>query len=120
MVKPTLIGKAKYLRKQQTKTESLLWDELRSNKLGVKFRRQHPIQKFVLDFYCPEIKLAIELDGSVHADKFQKDYDNIRTEFLKSENITVLRFWNSEVEKDMESVLESVKNKVKELSKHRQ
>ena len=60
------ITKARYLRKEETETEKILWEEIRNSRLGIKFRRQHPIDMYILDFYAPEIKLAIELDGSIH------------------------------------------------------
>ncbi len=107
MPKLQSITKARYLRKEETEAEKILWKELRNNKLRVKFRRQHPIEKFILDFYAPKIKLAIELDGSIH--KENKEYDKARTEYLKSKNIQVIRFWNSEIEKDLDKSLEKIK-----------
>lgn len=108
--------KVRDLRKNSTKAEKLLWEALRNNSLGFKFRRQYPADKFILDFYCYELKLAIELDGSVHTDKFQKDYDKIRTEKLKELGITVIRFWNNEIEKDLKNVLEKIKYTIKYLT----
>jgi len=92
MSKLQAMTKARYLRKEETEAEKILWEEIRNNKLGVKFRRQHPIDKFIIDFYAPKIKLAIELDGEIH--KENKEYDKMRTEYLNSKNIKVLRFWN--------------------------
>lgn len=82
--------KARYLRHEETKAEKILWQELRNRKLDVKFRRQHPIEKFILDFYAPEIKLAIELDGSMHKESWE--YDKLRTELLENQNIKIIRF----------------------------
>lgn len=110
------IIKARYLRKEETKTEQILWKKLRNKNLGIKWRRQHPIDMFILDFYAPEIKLAIELDGSVHNVKENKEYDEIRTRYLESKNIHVIRFWNSEIEKDLENVLTKIKEKIEQLS----
>ncbi len=110
MTKKSLIAKARYLRTQETKTEKLLWSKIRNRSLGVKFRRQHPIDKFVLDFYCPEIDLAIELDGSPHIEN--KEYDKTRTEHLGSKFIKIIRFWNSEVENDLEQVLSKIKKEI--------
>ncbi len=107
MAKLNLIIKARYLRHEETKAEKILWKELRNRKLGIKFRRQHPIEKFILDFYAPEIKLAIELDGSQH--KGNHEYDKLRTEYLESQKIKIIRFWNMEIEKDLEKVLEKIK-----------
>jgi len=110
------IIKARYLRKETTKTEQILWKKLRNNNLGVKWRRQHPIDMFIVDFYAPSIKLAIELDGSIHNKKENKEYDKARTEYLKSKYINVIRFWNSEVEKDLHEVLDEIKGTIKGLS----
>ena len=112
------IIKARYLRKSETKEEIILWKELRNNKLGIKFRRQHPIDVFVIDFYAPKIKLAIELDGSQHTNKNTKEYDEMRTEFLKSKDITVLRFWNNELKKDLNNVINKIQEKIVDLSRN--
>ena len=117
MVQFKEIIKARHLRKEETKTEKMFWKEIRGNQLGVKFRRQHPIDIFIIDFYIPKIKLAIEIDGSGHNTKEGKDYDKMRTEYLESKDIKVLRFWNSEIEKDLENVLEKIKKEINRKSK---
>jgi len=87
-----------------TPAERILWEVLRRKTLaGVKFRRQHPVGRYILDFYCPEYKLAIEVDGDSHIGKEQ--YDTIRTEALGAYGLNVLRFRNEEVLADLESVL---------------
>ena len=97
---------AKQLRGSQTEAEQKLWTFLRNRQLkGKKFRRQHAIAEYVVDFYCHECKLAIELDGSYHKDEEAKDYDKARTNLLKEYGITVLRFWNEEVMKEVDRVL---------------
>jgi very-short-patch-repair endonuclease len=97
------------LRQELTQAEKMLWAELRSRKLnGLKFRRQHPIDKFVLDFYCHERKLAIELDGSIHDVKVNKDYDEARTVMLEGLGIYTLRFRNDEIVNNMGSVLQKI------------
>ena len=97
------------LRQELTQAEKMLWAELRSRKLnGLKFRRQHPIDKFVLDFYCHERKLAVELDGSVHDVKINKDYDEARTAMLRGLGIYTLRFRNDEIVNNMGSVLQKI------------
>jgi len=97
------------LRQELTKAEKILWAELRNRKLnGLKFRRQHPIDKFVLDFYCHERKLAIELDGSIHDGKLNKEYDEARTAMLGGLGIYTLRFRNDEVINNIESVLRKI------------
>jgi cyclase len=110
------ILKARVLRQEETKAEKILWQKLRNKKLGIKFRRQHPIDMYILDFYAPDIKLAIELDGSLHKEKENKEWDKDRTDYLNLKNIEVLRFWNSEIENDLENSLNKIRNKIKELS----
>ena len=116
MVKFKTIIKARYLRKEETETEKILWEEIRNSKLGIKFRRQHPIDMYILDFYAPEIKLAIELDGSIHNLKENKEYDKERTQYLKSKETEVIRFWNSEIENNLENTLKKIQGKINELS----
>ena len=96
-----LIIKARNLRKEKTKAEKILWQELRNNNLGIKFRRQHPIDMFILDFYAPSILLAIELDGFFHQTKEGQEHDKRRTEYLNFKNIEILRFWNGDIENDL-------------------
>ena len=97
------------LRQESTEAEKLLWAELRNKKLnGLKFRRQHPIDKFVLDFYCHERKLAIELDGSIHDLKVNKDYDEARTAMLTGLNVFVLRFKNEDVTNNLKEVIRKI------------
>ena len=97
------------LRKESTEAEKLLWTELRNRKLnGLKFRRQHPLDKFIADFYCNEKKLVVELDGDVHDQKINKDYDEARTAMLAGLSIIVLRFKNEDVINNMKEVLEKI------------
>lgn len=94
----TKTGKARRLRREATPAERLLWSKLSGNQLDyLKFRRQHPIGPYVLDFYCPELKLCIELDGEQHAFDENAAKDAARTDYLERRGIRVLRFWNSEV-----------------------
>lgn len=109
------IFKARYLRKEQTIAEEILWKELRNKKLEIRFRRQHPIDMYIIDFYAPEIKLAIELDGSTHKSKDAKEYDRERTDYLELKYINEIRFWNSEIAKDLNKVLNIIKEKIKGL-----
>lgn len=98
------------LRQSSTKAEKILWEYLRNRKLdGLKFRRQHPIDKFIADFYCHEKKLVVELDGAVHDDKMNAQYDAARTYELKVSGITVIRFRNSEVENSISFVLYEIR-----------
>ena len=98
---------ARQLRSEQTEAEQKIWSVLRDRRLqGIKFRRQHPMPPYVLDFYCHSAKLAIELDGSQHIE--QESYDQQRTEFLSQQGILVLRFWNHDVLQRREAVLETI------------
>lgn len=97
------------LRQVSTEAEKLLWSELRNRKLNrLKFRRQHPIDKYIADFYCHERKLVIELDGEIHNTQENKNYDKARTVELGSLTITVLRFTNDEVLNGVERVLQKI------------
>ena len=98
------------LRQSLTKAEKILWEYLRNRKLdGFKFRRQHPVDKFIADFYCHEKKLVIELDGSVHDEKMNAQYDEARSYELKGSGIMVIRFRNSEVENNISFVLNEIR-----------
>lgn len=100
-------AKARILRDKQTAAEQLLWSRLRNRQLGGwKFRRQHGIGPYILDFVCLEAGLVVEVDGGQHA--AQHAYDESRSEFLRSQGLTVLRFWNNEVLEQTEAVLERV------------
>jgi very-short-patch-repair endonuclease len=101
------IKAARALRKGQTLAEELLWDRLRTKQLsGMKVRRQHILRGFIVDFYCPEIKLAIELDGSIH--KSQKEADKERQNILESLGVRFLRFTNKDVINNMGNVIETI------------
>lgn len=106
------IIKARYFRKTQTKAEKILWERIRNNQIGVKFRRQHPVGLFIIDFYAPEIKLAIESDGFSHKTIDGKNYDEMRTEFLNTKDIKVLRFWNDEIVNNIENVINQIKETI--------
>jgi very-short-patch-repair endonuclease len=104
-----MLAHSRTLRRNATNAEALLWSCLRSGQLaGFKFRRQHPIGHFILDFYCHKGKLSIELDGSQHATLEQADYDESRTLQLNSRGIRVLRFWDNEVFENLEGVLQVI------------
>ena len=98
---------ARILRKEQTPTEELLWQALRNRQLGfLKFRRQHVIDGFIVDFYCHRLRLAIELDGSIHLK--QKEYDSLRQSLIETKGIRFLRFSNDEVVNNLKAVLTSI------------
>ncbi|WP_426700434.1 endonuclease domain-containing protein [Rhodanobacter sp. Col0626] len=98
---------AKTLRTTSTDAESKLWYHLRARRLdGLKIRRQHPIPPYVADFYCEELKLVIELDGSQHSE----EADLTRTSALERQGLLVLRFWDNQVLQEIEAVLEAILN----------
>jgi len=100
---------ARTLRKRQTISEKIFWELIRDRKfMDLKFRRQHVIEGFVLDFYCHEIKLGIEIDGEIH--KRRKDYDRIRQAIIESEGITILRVTNKQISDNKRSIINKMKN----------
>ncbi len=100
---------AKQNRVNSTPAESALWEELRNKKLkGYKFRRQHPVGIFILDFYCHAAKLAIEIDGEYHLEQEQQLYDRARTELLNQAGIKELRFTNQDILTNLPSVLDAI------------
>jgi very-short-patch-repair endonuclease len=106
---PQLLERARTLRQEQTDAEALLWMLLRNRRLrGFKFRRQHPIEPYILDFYCEDVRLAVELDGGQHNTDGGRRRDAARTAFLAHRDIRVNRYWNYEVLGDTETVLEAI------------
>jgi very-short-patch-repair endonuclease len=100
---------ARSLRKRATAPERILWRRLRNrNFAGYKFRRQHPLNPYTLDFYCPAAKLAIELDGGGHNYRVGRSRDQTRAAFLSDHGILVLRFWNHQVHRELDSVLQAI------------
>ncbi len=95
-------------RKQQTEAENHLWQELRGSKLSVRFRRQHAIQKFIVDFVCLEAALVVEVDGSIHAEAGQAEYDAGRTHNLQQAGYQILRFTNEQVLHQTAHVLQTI------------
>jgi very-short-patch-repair endonuclease len=103
------IRTASILRKNATLAENILWKKLRDrNIFQVKFRRQHPVDIFIVDFYCHEIKLVIEIDGEIHESEQAKEYDSSRQSCLESLGLTVIRFTNHEVIFEMDLVLNRI------------
>jgi len=96
------------LRANMPKPEEVLWQRIRRKQLGVKFRRQHGIGRYIVDFYCPELNLVIEIDGDSHFSTEGKEKDTIRVAFMEALGIEVLRFTNEEVMNQTESVLERI------------
>jgi very-short-patch-repair endonuclease len=102
----TPVERARSLRGSSTDAETLLWKYLRAKRFGVNFRRQRPYGPYILDFYCHERSLAIEVDGGQHFFPEQQDSDSARTAFLEQQGLTVLRFTNREVLLETEEVLQ--------------
>jgi len=104
--RPEFKGIRKKLRNNSTKTEMLLWKRLQGSQLdGMKFRRQHSIGRFIVDFYCPDARIAVELDGSVHGSQKQRERDKRKQEYIEGLGIKVLRFFNDDVLSNMQGVL---------------
>ncbi len=103
-----MLNNAKTLRSKQTEAEQRLWYHLRAHRfLGLKFKRQKPMGRYIVDFVCLEQRLIIEIDGGQHSE--QVDYDQDRDAWLRSQGYTVLRFWNNDVMQQLESVLEQIR-----------
>ena len=104
---PQTFAYARELRKNQTEAEQKLWQAIRLKQInGIKFRRQHAIGPYIVDFCSLSQNLIIELDGSQHLE--QKEYDMQRTDFLQSKGFRVLRFWNNDVMNDLEGVIQKI------------
>jgi very-short-patch-repair endonuclease len=105
-----LLKNARDLRKRQTPSENILWQELRNRQLNNwKFRRQHPLTEgFILDFYCAETKVALEIDGSYHQEQQQYQDDKTRSEYLAEYDIRVMRIQNDEILHNVKHVLKAI------------
>jgi adenine-specific DNA-methyltransferase len=100
---------ARQLRGQLTDTEHLLWSALRDNRLyEIKFRRQHPFGPYVLDFFCVKAQLAVELDGGIHDQPEQREYDRERTAYLEANGLRILRFRNEDVSERLDEVMKRI------------
>ena len=105
---------ARRLRKLPTEAERRLWARLRGEQLGVAFRRQHPVKGYIVDFYAPGVKLAVEVDGGQHATAGTRE--EMRTRTLTGQGISVLRFWNNEVLGNTEGVLLAIQTVLQHLA----
>ena len=103
---------AKKNRKEMTRSETTLWNALRKLACGFRLRRQHPIGDFIADFICLERRLVIEVDGGYHSTPEQQNDDVIRTEFLEHRGFTVIRFTNDEVDRNLQTVLQKIKEQL--------
>src|SRR3989344_4644566 len=98
------------LRQRETKEEKILWLKLRDSKLGYKFKRQHSIGGYILDFYCSECKLIIEIDGGSHTKLEAIEYDKVRDRYFSELGYTTVRFSNKEINSKIDEVLAEIKN----------
>ena len=103
---------ARKLRLEMTRAETLLWKRIRNRQLeGYRFRNQHPVYRYILDFYCAEARFAIEIDGSVHGQR--KEYDEYRDKILANLDIETMRVKDTEIEENIEAVLIRIANRLK-------
>jgi very-short-patch-repair endonuclease len=111
--KGDLFGKASQLRSHETEAEKMLWTRLSKSQLkGLRFKRQHPISKYIADFYCHKAKLVVEVDGGYHDTSNQRVYDTERTTFLVGLGIEVLRFTNKDVTERLDWVVQEIEKRL--------
>ncbi len=113
--KPELRANAKKLRKNSTLGEILLWEQIRKRKLGFQFHRQVPVHNYVIDFYCDELNIAIEVDGNSHNNPDQKEKDYIRDYTLNQLGITVIRIDDLDVKKNLNSVTRFLEYRIDQI-----
>ncbi|MBI5383635.1 MAG: DUF559 domain-containing protein [Verrucomicrobia bacterium] len=113
------IERARALRQKQTWAEKLMWSWLRDRRFSAyKFRRNHPLGKYFLDFYCREASLSIELDGGQHGHPEQQAHDAERTQFLASMGIKELRFWNSRLRREQQAIRDTIFRELQARAPH--
>lgn len=113
---PSMKDLRRDLRRNQTDAEKAFWKCIRGRQVqGLKFFRQYSVGQYILDFYCPAVKLCVELDGGQHNDEQNKESDGVRSEFLQTQGVTVLRFWNHEVLQQTDAVMEKLAQQIEEL-----
>ena len=110
---PEIFARAKFLRNNMTVSELKLWEELRSNKMGFRFKAQHPMIYYIADFYCFLLRLVIEIDGPIH--EFQKEKDAIRSQKIELSGNKVIRFTNDEVLNHLNDVVNRIKEVVEKI-----
>ena len=103
---------ARHNRREMTQSETVLWQALRREFRGIKFRRQHPIGDYIADFLCLTEKLVVEVDGAYHSEPQQQQEDQWRTEFLQDKGYKVIRFTNEEVNTDIKGVIRRIKEEL--------
>jgi very-short-patch-repair endonuclease len=112
---PPLLKRAREMRQPQTPAETTLWRALRNRNLKYKFRRQHPIENFIIDFYCAQAKLCIEIDGASHLEAAQMEYDAARTAYLQESGYQLIRFTNDDVRYNLDAVVDSIVKKIESI-----
>ncbi len=117
-IRPPLLKRAREMRHEQTPEEATLWRALRNRGLQHKFRRQYPIEKYIVDFYCAESKVCVEVDGGGHFEKAQEEYDAYRTVCLESLGYKVMRFTNEDVRFRIHAVVEEIEREIDDLHPH--
>jgi very-short-patch-repair endonuclease len=113
---PELRVRARELRDNSTFGEILLWNQIKKRKLGVQFYRQVPIDYFIVDFYCHELQLAVEVDGSVHNSPHHQTKDIKRQYRIEQFGVRFIRIYDFDVKKNMDSVIQFLKHRIKELT----
>lgn len=112
---PTILTRARELCHPQTPAEATFWCALRNRNFGYKFRRQHPIGPFIIDFYCAEVKLCIEVDGSSHFEENKQEYDAARTAYLESHGYHMFRCTNDDNRYNIHAVIAEIENSIHDL-----
>ena len=109
--RPITFKRAASLRRNLTESEKILWTRLSKNQLnGLRFKRQHPIGKYIADFYCHKHKLVIEIDGLYHNDNNQKEKDATRDQTMQDKGLNILRFTNDEVRQSVDTVISKIED----------
>ena len=104
--------KRRELRKNSTDAERKVWSILKGGQMGARFFRQYCVGQYILDFYAPQCRLGIEIDGGQHAEDIHKLHDDARTKYLATQDIRVLRFWNNEVMQNLEGVWNKIREAI--------
>ena len=113
----TLKHRRSELRKKQTDAEKVFWSHVRGRQFhGMRFHRQYSIGPYILDFYCPENRIAIELDGGQHNDPEKIKHDALRSEYIKAQGIDILRFWDHEILLEIQAVLDKIEERFNSLT----
>jgi imidazole glycerol-phosphate synthase subunit HisF len=115
-----IFKRAKELRNQPTDAERILWMHVRTRPAGYKFRRQHPVGNYILDFYCHQLKLAIEVDGSIHHIEEVMQEDQERQSVIEKEGIRFIRVSNDEIMQHMNTVIEKINFSIDECQRKKQ